>query len=115
MTIETSLKTTLGALFSGRFFADHAPQTTVRPFCTYQQVGGMPSNSFCGNSTQQNSRIQINVWAETRNEANTLMRAVEVLLTEPPLRGVSLGSFVALCDEPTKTYGAMEDFSFWMA
>jgi len=115
--VEEEIYSVTQSLFSGRVFPDIAPPNTVRPFMTYQSVGGVPSNTLCGNTTQQNSRIQFNVWCDGsaggRTAANTLMRAVEVLVTEAPLRGVSLGSLVALYDEITKTYGARQEFSFW--
>lgn len=118
--IEPVIVALLSPLFGGRVFPDTAPAATPRPFCIYQQVGGKPSAVLCGNTTQQNARIQFVVWCAPspagggRQQANTLMRQAEALLTEPPVRAVSQGSLVALWDEPTQTYGARQDFSFWM-
>lgn len=117
--IEESIVAALSSLFDGRVFPDTAPASTRYPFLIYQQVGGVPSNSFCGNTDSQNQRIQFVVWCKAtanydgRTQANTLMRQVEAILTEPPLYGVSQGSLAALHDEITRTYGARQDFSFW--
>jgi hypothetical protein len=119
--IEPTIVLALTPLFgAGRIFPDVAPAGAARPFLVYQQVGGVPSNTLCGNTDKQNARIQFTVWTAApaaggggRPQANTLMRAAEKILTDPPIRGVSQGSLVAEYDEPTKTYGARQDFSVW--
>lgn len=90
-----------------------APQRISTPFITFQQVGGVPTYTFCGNTDRLNARIQFNVWSKDSVEVATIMLAAETILTEPPLRGVSQGAFVAEYSEPTSLYGARQDFSFW--
>lgn len=123
--IEPTIVSALASLFprpggGTSIYPDIAPPGAPRPFIVYQQVGGVPSNTLCGNTDKQNARIQFTVWAASpteggqgRPQANTLMRAVERVLTDPPIRGVSQGSLVADYDAATKTYGARQDFSFW--
>jgi hypothetical protein len=111
--IEQDIYSAIQAVFSGRVYPDTAPMGTTYPFCVYQQVGGVPSNSFCGNTNKQNARVQFWVWSRSREEASQLSRLIESILTQPPLRGVSQNSLVARYDEPTKTYGAQQDISFW--
>jgi len=111
--IEEQILAALATLFGGRVFPDTAPQGTEFPFCTFQQIGGSPVTSLCGDAQQQNARIQFNVWSLRRVEANQMMRAAAAILTEPPLRGVSQGALVAIYEEPMRTYGARQDFSFW--
>jgi hypothetical protein len=117
--IEPTIVAALSALFNGKVFPDTVPAGVARPFLIYQQIGGVPSNTFCGDTDKQNARIQFVVWAKAtaafdgRTEANTLMRAAAVILTDPPISGVSQGTLVALHDEMTRTYGARQDFSFW--
>lgn len=113
MSIETDIVAQISATFSGRVRADTAPANTTRPFCIYQGVGGAPVSSFCGDATQQNSVVQFWVWADTRNAANTQMRALATILSAAPLRGVSQGGLTAEYNEVTDTYGAMQRFSFW--
>lgn len=112
MSIEERLTTTLGPMFSGSFWPDIAPQDCPYPYCTYQQVGGVPVNALCGDSNV-NARIQFNVWAATRDEASTLMKALAVVVTEAPFRAVSQGGLVAEYNAVTKGRGARRDFSFW--
>lgn len=113
MSFEPALATALAALVSGRAYPDFAPQDTVEPFITYQQVGGVPTNTLAGSSNGQNARVQVNVWAKTREQANTLMRSVEAIVTAAPFRAVSLGNLVAEYNSPTHGRGARQDFSFW--
>ena len=112
MTIETDIETLVTSL-GYKVFPDTAPQGTDAPYVTYVQVGGAPTNALCGNADGQNARIQFNTWSKRRPEASTMMRAIEALLTDPPLRGVSLGSLVAEYNAPSKLYGARQDLSFW--
>ncbi|MGV1017433.1 MAG: DUF3168 domain-containing protein [Fluviibacter phosphoraccumulans] len=111
--IEADIYAAIQSLFAGRVYPDTAPMGVAYPFCVYQQVGGVPSNTFCGNTDKQNARIQFWVWSRTREEANELSRLCEAILTQPTLYGVSQNSLVARYDEATKTYGAQQDISFW--
>lgn len=115
--IEETLFALLSPLVNGRVYPDYAPFNTVRPFITYQNVGGVTSNSFCGDTDAQNAHIQVNVWAEIggggRKQANTIMRAVAFLISGQFPIGVALGGLVSDFDDVTKAYGARQDFSIW--
>jgi hypothetical protein len=113
VSIETDLVNAISSTFSGRVYPDTAPASTPRPFCVYQTVGGVPVNNFCGDALQHNSRIEVWVWADTRQVANEKMRAIGALLTAAPLRGTATGNFMTQYDEVTRYYGAMQHFSFW--
>ena len=115
--IEPAIFSALNTLFNGNVFPDIAPHGVSYPFMTYQQVGGKPSNTLCGNTDGRNAWIQFNVWCDDaaggRASANTLMMQAESILTSSPLYGVSVGKFVAIYDILTETYGARQDISFW--
>lgn len=116
MTIETSIVTTIGALCGGRIFPDVASFDTPKPFATYIQVGGeaiTTINDYPAVPNLRNSRIQINVWATTRSEANTLMRSIEDALRAAPLYGQPVGALISRHEEVTDTKGAQQDFKFW--
>jgi hypothetical protein len=115
MTIETDLVAALAATFGGRFYADTAPPGTARPFATYQQVGGRPLSFLRGQPDKHNMRLQVNVWADNRNDANTKMRAAAAILVAAPFNATPLGELVATYDEITTYYGAMQDWSLWHA
>ncbi len=111
--IEEAIYTALAPLFGGKVYPDVAPADAAMPFMLYQQVDGEAVNSFCGGSRKYNAVVQFMVWAETRQQANTLMREAEQILSAPPLRGYVEGALVARYDEVTRTRAAMQDISFW--
>lgn len=111
--IEEDIHEALEPLFGDRVYPDTAPQGAVRPFCTFQQVGGQAPNTLCGGTTQRNGIFQFNVWGKTREQSSDLMRQAEVILTGTTLRGVAQAALVARWDPTTRTYGAQQDISFW--
>lgn len=114
MTVETSLVTAVAPLLSGRFYADLAALDTPRPYGTYQQIGGQVVEFLEGGAAiKRNARIQINVWADTRQAANELMRSIEDLLQSSPFFGQPIGALLARFEESTRCYGAQQDFSLW--
>lgn len=111
--MEEDIVSALTALFSGQVFPDTAPHDAIRPFCIYQQVGGRPSNTFCGDTDKQNARVQFWVWANTREEANTMMRAAAAALAAAPLLATAMAPLTSVYNDITKSYGAQQDFSIW--
>lgn len=111
--IEPQFTAALATLFGNRVYPDIAPLDAKKPYLVYGQVGGLPSNTLCGNTDAQNGRFQFDVWADSRAQSSTLMRQVETIMTSPPFRGVSQGGLVASKDEVTKAYGSRWDVSLW--
>jgi hypothetical protein len=114
VSLETDIVTSVSSMFSGGLSPDTAPAAIVYPFAIYQQVGGIPISTFCGDATRRrNAVLQFWVWSKTRNECNTLMHALHAVLTEAPFRAVSQSGLMAEYNEVTRTYGAVQRFSFW--
>lgn len=114
MAIEATLFEALGPMFGGRCYPDVAPLGTPKPYATWQQVGGATEDPIDGAEPGlENSRIQVNVWAGTRIEANTLMRAVASTLRPNPIAGRPIGALVATLDDQQELRGARQDFSIW--
>ena len=112
--IEPVLVSVLGPLVDGRVFPDFAPADTPKPFATYQQVGGQALSYLEGQPTdKKNARIQVNVWASTRAEAMTLIRAIEDAIVQAPMLGEPIGAATSMYDEAAGIRGAMQDFSLW--
>lgn len=114
MTLEEQLFNVLQSLVAGRVFPDIAPADTPRPYLTYQAVGGQPIN-FIGSEIpdKENTRAQVNVWADTRLAASALGKQVEdALRTAPGLQTEVASGRVATYDETTTYRGTMQDFSF---
>lgn len=116
MSIETTLFSSLQSLVAGRCYPDTAPELVVKPYITYQQVGGAPVN-FLDSAvpSKKNGRFQINVWADTRAQASVLAGQIEdTLRAVSALQPTVLGAPVATHEPDTKLHGTRQDFSFWL-
>lgn len=117
MTTETLLVDALKTLVANRVYPDVGPVGVLKPYITYQQVGGQPVN-FLESTTpsKSNGRFQINVWADTRAAAALLAKQVTAALRgTAALQTTVLGEPVATYEEDTKLRGTRQDFSFWTA
>lgn len=113
MSIETLLLAAITPLCS-RCYPDFAAPATATPFVTYQQVGGSVLNELQDTPpSHRNARIQVNVWADTRQVANELMRSIETALRASPLHGRPVGALIARFDDLVPLRGAQQDFTFW--
>jgi hypothetical protein len=114
MKIEESLKVLIADLFEGRLYPDTAPGRAVFPLCLYQQVGGRALWKLEGGQvSHRNARLQIHIWARSREEANALAGQVEAALAARGQIAQPYGAFVALYDEMQELYGTRQDFGIW--
>lgn len=104
----------LKPLVGGRAYPLRAPQGTPNPFLTFQGAGGQPINTFCGIPAQKkNGRLQVNVWADTPQQAEAILEQVKHVIAAAPFRGVVLSEPQDIDGYDTRTAGAMQDFSIW--
>jgi len=114
MTVEVDLRNVLLPLCP-RVFPDVAPTATVRPYVTYQQIGGQVINPL-GNEVpnKQNGEFQINVWADTRKQASELVLQIEAVLRQATqFVARPLSAPVSDYDPDMLLYGSSQDFSIW--
>jgi hypothetical protein len=113
--IETLIFDALKALVNNRVYPDVAPQNTVRPYLTYQQVGGVAVN-FVDQTipSQKNGRWQINVWSNSAAERASLARLIEdSLRVAPTMQATVLSAPISVYEPDTRLYGAHQYFSIW--
>jgi hypothetical protein len=115
VSVESTIYDTLKGLVGNRVFPDVAPENTVRPYMTYQQVGGEAINFLDATvPSKRNGRWQVNVWADSRLQAAALSRQAEdAMRTAAGLLTTVLGAPVAIYEPDTKLFGAIQDFSCW--
>lgn len=111
-----SLESDLHALLTGvcpRVYPDFAPNKVTKPYITWQQIGGValkPVGKEVPN--RRAALIQINVWATTRTEANTLALAVDsAMRTATAFDATPQGEFISMIDEENEVRGTMQDFA----
>ena len=114
MSIESNL-TALLKTICPRTFPDFAPFDTVRPYVTYQAIGGQIINPL-GNElpNKRNTNVQINIWSNTRLEANSIIEQVEVAMRASTQfiarpQAAPMGGF----DADIPVYSAIQDFTIW--
>jgi len=116
MTIEADLVATIKTVIP-RVRLDFAPVGTQRPYCTLQQIGGMPVNFVNKElADNKNGEFQINVWGDSRVEVAALMlqieaalRAASVFVAQP------MSEPIADFDADVPVYGAHQDWTVWSA
>lgn len=112
MTFEADLFTLLKTV-TPRVYPDFAPVSTVRPYATYQHIGGQALR-FLDNTAadKRNTVVQINVWSNTRLESLTLIRQIEDAMCASLLFVATPGS-EPICDYDADipVFGAIQDFS----
>ena len=109
--IDTELPALLKTLCP-RVFTDFAPVTTLRPYVTFQLIGGRPLRYVEGAAAdKRNSVVQINVWASSRHEANGLARQIEdALCLTAVFSATPDGEIVGDFDADIPVYGCRQDF-----
>lgn len=114
MTIEATIYSTLTALVGGRVYPDVAPVGVVRPYITYQNIGGEAVN-FLDQVTvpsRKRRRFQVNVWSDTRETTAALAIQVEdAMRAAPVLQTTVEGAPIAIYELDTNLRGSMQDFS----
>lgn len=114
MSLESQLFTVLQGVCP-RTFPDFAPTSTARPYVTYQQIGGQSVN-FMERlvPNKRNARIQVSVWADTRESATTTMQAIEdAIRMSTAFQGEPEAAMTADFDADFPVYSAMQDFNIW--
>ena len=97
-----------------RVHPDIAPlATTVRPFITWQLIGGQALRHVDNTaSAQRMAIVQVNVWSETRAQSLTLARAAEdALCAATQFNARPNAELIAQVDEDLTLYGTMQDFT----
>lgn len=114
MSLESDLYAVLAAVCP-RVYPDTAPANPVRPYVTWQQLGGSVIAPVANEvADKRNGFIQVNVWADTRIEANAIALAIEAALTTAAaFQARPQSAISATMDDEVQLRGAVQDFSIW--
>lgn len=115
-TLEETLYARISPLCA-RVYPDVAPLDTVRPYVTWQQVGGT-SPIFTDNTlpSKRNAEMQINVWGDTRASVTALAQQIEAALCATPTADFvasPIGAHRADYDHDNMIFGTIQDFTLW--
>lgn len=115
MTVEADIVTALRTVCP-RVSPDVAEWATARPYITWQFIGGTTLRSLNGTPfDKRHTLLQVNVWADRREEALALVRQVETALCDgaAPFTARPEGEPVndVADDIEPKRYASIQDFS----
>jgi hypothetical protein len=114
MALEESLNTLLRTICA-RTSPDFAPPETERPYVTWQQIGGdslIPLDSSI--PSHENAEIQIDVWANTRVEAKSIIKQIEAALIQTQtMTARPAGASASDFDSAMRVYCSSQDFKIW--
>lgn len=115
MSLESVLAPVLQAVCP-RTWSDFAASVKTRPFVTFQQIGGQVINPLNNEMPGlRNATVQINVWADTRDEARALMNQIEdAMRAAPGFTAQPLSAAFNDYDSDMLVYGSQQDFSIWL-
>lgn len=113
MSVESDIYNALKGLVGNRCFPDFAPITTVRPYITYVQIGG-EAISYIDDTLPdgKHGRFQVNVWADTRSSASSVMLQVEAAMIQATtIQARPMSAPSNTYDHDMSVYASMQDFS----
>lgn len=112
MSFDTDLYAVLDGVMPDAVSPDFAPVDTPRPYATYQAIGGPVLNQLSGDATGlRTQEWQVNVWADTRAQARSLIRAVEAAMrATPAFHAEPLSEPVDDFDADIPVYGSLQSF-----
>ena len=106
---------TLKGLVDSRVYPVIALGKVKYPYITYHQVGGSSINFLKQEiPNKKNFRFQINIWAKTYMEAQTIAhQAEDALRMNADLQTTVIGTHTVVYEPETQLHGTRQDFYFW--
>ena len=115
MTVEADIYNALKGLVSNRCFPDFAPLGTVRPFITFEQVGGSALSFLEGGlPSKKNGRFEIGVYADTRASCASIALAVEAAMAaSTSFQSTASNAPISDYTSELKIYSSTQNFSVY--
>ncbi|WP_050463276.1 DUF3168 domain-containing protein [Herbaspirillum autotrophicum] len=108
--IEKIVQDLVDDLASGGAHFDIVPAGVARPYITLQQVGGAPVAYLSGESGCDIVRMQIDVFGDSRTQANEVMTSLRQRLCGEPLLARPVGAPFSNYESNVNTYRRSCDF-----
>ena len=114
MTIQEQLFDWLaGTTAAGeRLYPQIAPDGVIKPYAVYRRIASAPENVLAGSSGLTNSRIQIDVYASTYAQSQSVARGIESQMASWAVQNVCLG-LQDIYEEDAKLHRVLADYSIW--
>ena len=110
---EAEIRNVMLPYASGGVYFDSADIGTAPPFIVINEIGGQNINFLDGTApSKRHIQFEVNVFAKSRLEANTIARQVEAQLRSQ-LKAYVESEATTGYDEPTNFSGTRQEFSAW--
>ncbi len=116
MSLEADLVTTLGPVFSGRFYPMVAPATQNQPpyYAVYQLISGIDEEMLDGATPNlKNARYQVSVFGREMAQLIALVATAKAAMTAATLFKSTCLNELDSFEDPALLYGKLIDFSIW--
>lgn len=95
-----------------RFFAVRAPDGVLKPYVTFFEVSSAPVTSLGGDSGLDNVRLQVDVWADTYEEAREVSKGIRALISGASFKPTTQDKREDY-ESDTKLYRVSTDYACW--
>lgn len=115
-SLQEQLVSQLASVFSGRLYPMVAPDSVVKPYATYQRIANTVNNVLAGNGNPpiENTRFQVDVWADSYGSAQATADAVKAAMLAWSVQNVQLLE-ADQYEAQTHLYRVLLDYSVWSA
>jgi hypothetical protein len=113
-SLQEQLVTQLAGIAAGRLYPMVAPDGAVRPYLVYQRIANTVNNVLSGNGNPpiDNTRFQVDVWADSYGSAQATAGAVKAAMLAWSLQNVLLQE-ADQYESQTHLYRVLQDYSVW--
>jgi hypothetical protein len=99
-------------LAGGSWYAINETQQPVYPFAVFLFVVSTSNNTLQGPSDQQNTRVQIDLFARTPADLDAASKALDTAMQAASFTNLPISS-QDLYEEPVRAYRRVREFSVW--
>lgn len=113
-TLNQDIQTLLATLApaGGVFYGLNTAQPVAYPYIVWVRTASDPNVSMRGQSTLQNTNIQIDLYSRAVDQLVALETALEVAFAAWPVQNVPTLSF-DMPDPETRAYRTVKEYSVW--
>jgi hypothetical protein len=113
MTVESDLFGLIKGLVGNRCFPDFAPLGTIRPFLTFEQVGGEALSFIDGSlPDKKHGRFEIGVYADSRASCAAVALQVEAAMAAATVfQASAIHAPISDYASEVKIYSSTQNFS----
>jgi hypothetical protein len=113
MTVQESLYTALQSSVGGRLYPLVAPSPVTLPYAVYQVISQVPSNVLADTPGLFNTRIQVDAFARTYAECQSLKATLRGAMSTGFGRAATEINTTDLFEEDAKLFRISMDWSVW--